>query len=181
MAANFLEQLVSEWFEYQGYFVRRNVHVGKRAKGGYECELDVVAFHPGKPHLVHIEPSMDADSWKTRDERYRKKFRAGRRHIPGLFPHLDIPEHVDQIALFVYGSDKNHTTVGGGKVLTIRRFLREVVGSLCQRGLATEAVPEHMPILRALQFASEYRRDVMEAWQDSAQGKQVSSSAPTSS
>ena len=46
MAANYLEQLVAEWLEYQGYFVRRNVLVGKRAAGGYECELDVVAFNP---------------------------------------------------------------------------------------------------------------------------------------
>ncbi len=37
--ANFLEQLVAEWYEHQGYFVRRNVQVGKRTKGGYEGEL----------------------------------------------------------------------------------------------------------------------------------------------
>lgn len=54
MAANHLEQLIAEWYEYQGYFVRRNILVGKRAKGGYECELDVVAFHPERQHLVHI-------------------------------------------------------------------------------------------------------------------------------
>jgi len=43
---NHLEQLVTEWYEYRGYFVRRNVQVGPRLKGEYECELDVVAFHP---------------------------------------------------------------------------------------------------------------------------------------
>lgn len=48
---NYLEQLISEWYEYQGYFVRRNVLVGKRSDGGWECELDVVAFHPTKKHL----------------------------------------------------------------------------------------------------------------------------------
>jgi len=52
---NHLEQLVAEWYEYQGYFVRRNVHVGKRSNGGWECELDVVAFNPSEKHLVHIE------------------------------------------------------------------------------------------------------------------------------
>ena len=31
MANNFLEQLVTEWYEYRGYFVRRNVPVGKRS------------------------------------------------------------------------------------------------------------------------------------------------------
>jgi len=67
---NHLEQLVSEWYEFQGYFVRRNVHVGKRSNGGWECELDVIAFNPQKKHLVHIEPSMDANSWAKREERY---------------------------------------------------------------------------------------------------------------
>ena len=49
---NFLEQLVAEWYEFNGYFVRRNVKVGPRAKGGHDGELDVVAFHPGRKSLV---------------------------------------------------------------------------------------------------------------------------------
>jgi hypothetical protein len=59
---NFLEQLVAEWYEFNGYFVRRNVLVGRRSRGGYECELDVVAFNPEEKHLVHIEPSVDQRS-----------------------------------------------------------------------------------------------------------------------
>ena len=77
--ASFLEQLTREWYEYQRYFVRQNVNVGLRAKGGYECELDVVAFHPKTRHLIYIEPSMDADSWAMREKRYEKKFAAGHR------------------------------------------------------------------------------------------------------
>ena len=46
MPGNHLESLVAEWYEFRGYFVRRNVPVGKRPKGGYDCELDIVAFHP---------------------------------------------------------------------------------------------------------------------------------------
>jgi hypothetical protein len=73
MANNFLEQLIAEWYELQGYFIRKNVLVGKRDRGGYECELDVVAFHPSKRHLVHIEASMDASSWAERERRFDKK------------------------------------------------------------------------------------------------------------
>ena len=29
---NFLEQMVAEWYEFRGYFVRRNVRVGPRPK-----------------------------------------------------------------------------------------------------------------------------------------------------
>lgn len=43
---NFLEQLVAEWYEYRGYFVRRNVLVGRRSQGGQDGELDIVAFNP---------------------------------------------------------------------------------------------------------------------------------------
>ena len=76
---NFLEQLVAEWYEFRGYFVRRNINVGPRLKGGFESELDVVAFHPTKRHLVHIEPSMDAHSWDQREKRFTAKFAAGRK------------------------------------------------------------------------------------------------------
>jgi len=34
--ANHLEQLVAEWLEFKGYFVRRNVKVGKLPRGGHE-------------------------------------------------------------------------------------------------------------------------------------------------
>ena len=114
MSANHLESLVAEWYEFRGYFVRRNVQVGKRPKGGYECELDVVAFHPEQRKLVHVEPSLDSDSWAKRDLRYRKKFVAGRKHIPGLFPGIPIPGHIEQIALFVYGGGEGRTQLAGG-------------------------------------------------------------------
>ena len=78
---NHLEQLISEWYEFKGYFVRRNIKVGKLSKGGYEGELDVVAFHPMEKHLIHIEPSIDADSWSKRENRFKKKFSAGKKYI----------------------------------------------------------------------------------------------------
>ena len=99
MANNYLEQLTAEWYEYQGYFVRRNVRAGKLPKGGYECELGVVAINPESEHLVHIEASMDAWSWKEREKNYVKKFQAGKKHIPGLFKGLNVPSKIDQIAL----------------------------------------------------------------------------------
>ena len=40
-----------------------NIKVGKRATGGYEGKLDIVAFHPVSRKIVHIETSMGAESW----------------------------------------------------------------------------------------------------------------------
>ena len=55
------------------------VNVGKRPNGGYASELDIVAFNPDPPHLVHIEPSMDCDLWIIGEKRFAAKFEAGRK------------------------------------------------------------------------------------------------------
>ena len=156
MSANHLESLVAEWYEFRGYFVRRNVQVGKRPKGGYECELDIVAFHPEQRSLVHVEPSLDSDSWVKREARYRKKFEAGRKHIPGLFPGIPIPKHIEQIARFVYGGGSAGKQVAGGRVVFIREFMADIRAGLGHRRVESAAVPEEFPLLRTLQFATQY-------------------------
>ena len=156
MAGNHLEALVAEWYELKGYFVLRNVKVGKRAKGGYECELDVVGFHPEQHSLVQIEPSLDAHTWTKREARYKKKFKAGREYIPGLFPGMPVPkEKIDQIALFVYGG-KLRERIAGGRVVFIRDFMEEIRVGIRHRKVARAAIPERLPLLRTLQFAAEY-------------------------
>jgi hypothetical protein len=168
MAANFLEQLIAEWYEYEGYFLRRNILVGKRPRGGYDCEIDLVAFHPSKKHLIQVEPSMDTDSWAKRNERYKRKFDAGKKYIPNLFSGFDLPDEIDQIALLVYASKKNNPTLGGGKVILIGELLEEIFTKLKTRRLAVSAIPEHMAILRSFQFVSEYKDVIEKVWQSSS-------------
>ena|SRR5437870_5650926 len=163
MAGNFLEQLVAEWYEYQGYFVRRNVLVGRRSRGGYDCELDVVAFNPEKKHLVHIEPSLDALSWQKRELRYQKKFNAGRKHIPTLFRGLEIPAAIEQIAILMFASTQNIKTLGGGRVVLVGEFLRDIFSDLRSKHPAKEAIPENLPLLRAFQLVAAFRAVVREA------------------
>lgn len=158
---NHLESLVAEWHEYRGYFVRRNVHVGKRSGGGYECELDIVAFHPHNKHLVHIEPSMDADPWGKRETRYAKKFAAGRKHIPELFKGVDIPLHIEQIALFGMGSGlTQRKEIAGGRVKMMPEFLSEIVTELRRKRIEREAIPEQFPLLRTIQFVCQHERSL---------------------
>lgn len=161
MAHNYLEQLVAEWYEYKGYFVRRNIHVGKRSKGGYECELDVVGFNPKLKHLVHIEPSMDTDSWKKRESRYKKKFKAGRKYIPHLFEGLDLPNDIEQIALLGFASKQNHINLGGGNIILVSELLQEIFTEIKHRSISSDAISEDKPLLRTLQFVCEYRVGVI--------------------
>ncbi len=164
MANNYLEQLVAEWYEYQGYFVRRNVLVGKRSKGGYECELDVVALHPSQQHLVHIEPSMDANSWAERERRYKKKFVAGRKYIPQIFAGMPKPQDIDQIALLVFASKKNRQTLGGGTILLANELIETIFSSLTGQRIESKAIPEHLAILRTFQFVDQYKDTVNRIW-----------------
>ena len=163
MPVNFLEQLVAEWYEYRGYFVRRNVKVGKRQKGGYECELDVVAFHPGIKDLVHIEPSTDASSWEMREKRYTKKFDAGRKYIPEMFPGLlDDTTTPEQIALLVFAPRTQERSLAGGRVVHVSGFLAEIVQHFKGFSMMSAGVPEGFPILRTFQFVVEYRKHLFE-------------------
>ena len=97
-----LETLIAEYLEWQGYLVRRNTKVGRRSRGGWEMELDIVGFHPQTQDLVHYEPSLDALSWEKREARYAKKFRAGRQYIlTELFSWLPATTRIRQIAVFI--------------------------------------------------------------------------------
>lgn len=166
MAVNYLEQLIAEWYEYKGYFVRRNVPVAKRPKGGYDCELDIVAFHPIQKHVIHLEPSMDADSWAEREKRYRKKFEMGRKYIPTILKGFDLPTEIEQIAVLVFASKRNHQTLGGGKLILVDELLEEILSYLKAKELASSAIPEHLSILRSFQFVTEYKDIVMKVWQE---------------
>lgn len=160
---NFLEQLVAEWLEFNGYFVRRNVLVGRRAKGGYECELDVVALHPQRRHLLQVEPSMDSNSWAKRESRYQRKFAAGMRHIPSLFDGLGSLPHLDQVALFGYGSSRDHQKLAQGRVMIVDDLLAEVTDVLRNRPVTSHAVPEQYICLRTIQFCLNSTKRVADA------------------
>lgn len=163
MTSNYLEQLASEWYEYRGFFVRRNVPVGSGPKGGYEAELTIVAIHPGDNRVVHIEPSMDAHSWEVREKRFSKKFKAGRNHLADATGKLCPAGEIEQIALIALGSRTNHPTLGGGTVLTIADFMAEILAEMKQRSSDELSVPQQYPILRTLQFVAENRRAVITA------------------
>lgn len=146
---NFLEQLVAEWYQYKDYFVRHNIKVGRRSAGGYEGELDIVAFNPVIKHLIHIEPSSDTDSWEQRETRFKKKFNLGKEHIPKLFSGFDLPKQIEQQAIFLYGS-KARETIGGGRVVLVADFLQQIFSDLKKKRIQKAIVPENLTLIRTL-------------------------------
>lgn len=153
---NFLEQLVSEWYSYRGYYVRTNVKVGKREAGGYEGELDVVAFHPETKEIVHVETSMGAPSWDERRGEFARKFELGRRYIPELFSFTK--QRPTQVAVFGFPRTTRDRQLLGEdvQVYLMPQLIGEIAEELSQTTVETGAIPETFRLLRAMQFALDY-------------------------
>ena len=156
MQNNFLEELVAEWLEYNGYIVKRNERVGRRAKGGHEGELDVVAFNPVTNHLTHVEASGDAYSWNYREKHFKKKFEAGNHYIKALFAGLTIPDKIEKNVILYVNNNRNHKTIGGGQVVPAKDYLLEILCKLKNTSFMSRVVPEKYPILRVLQMVTYY-------------------------
>ena len=154
---NHLEQLVAEWLQYKGYFVRVSVPVGLRQMGGYEGELDVVAFHPKRQHLLHAECSLDAPSDEKRQQRYEAKFERGRRFIKEVFDGLDIPEKLEQVVILQFSSGKIRE-YGGARLVTVRELILEMVAGLKGTSPASKAIPSNLPLLRTVQLMADAQK-----------------------
>jgi hypothetical protein len=148
----FLEQIVAEWYAYKGYFVRTNIRFGRRKKGGWKGEMDVIAFHPIEKNLIHIETSTDSDTWSERKSRFQRKFRDANDHYHELFK-FEIKE-IQRIAIVGMGKPKTPPDFGDEiKIILISDFFRGIT-SIISKIRPTESIPEQYPLLRAIQFAT---------------------------
>jgi len=149
-----LEDLIVEYYNWQDYVVKRNIKVGRLVHGGWEMEIDVVAYHPVTQHLIHLEPSLDAHSWVERELRFRKKFEAGKKYIGiEIFPWLGNKIQLEQVAI-VSSKTKERVALAGGRIITIDEFIADVRKEVIAQGKAsTKAISEIYPLLRTLQLS----------------------------
>jgi hypothetical protein len=151
---NHLEQLVAEWLQYNGYFVRASVPVGARAKGGFEGELDVVAINLSANHLLHIECSLDALAGTKREGHFAAKFERGRRYIKDAFRGIAIPDNLEQVLVLQFASGKTRS-IGGVRLVIVRELIHEIYDGLKGTSPQSKAVPSNLPLLRTLQLAAD--------------------------
>lgn len=162
----YIEQLATEWYEYQGYFVRHDLWVGLESDGSYECELCIVAFHPTRRHLVHIEPGFDILSWAERERHFRLKFDAGRKYLHRMFAG-EPPAEIEQIAL-ILGSVAAHRTIAGGRLLSVTDFITSILQHMARSDASAAIVPDPWPVIRTLQLVASLRQCRPEAANRSA-------------
>ncbi|MGY3807650.1 hypothetical protein ACWNG8_11250 [Aeromonas veronii] len=148
---NHLESLAREWLEWNGHIVRANVMVGKRPAGGYEMEVDVVAYDPKGGSIKHYELSLDAQSWDKRRLRFEKKFQAARRYMfDEIFPFLPTDTPIHQFAVLPNNGQKE---ISGGQVISVDDFVGMIARDvMTQKKAALAAIHEQFPLLRQTQF-----------------------------
>ena len=151
---NFLEGLAAEWYSYSGYFVRTNIKTRKRPKGGYDNEIDILAYSPETKELIHLEASGDAAPWKKRKERFlKKKFVYSKDDYEKIVGEKI--ECIKKIALVCFSKKpKANLDWGQGiEVLLVPVFIEEITTKLLAKSPQKEIVPEEYPLLRSIQFA----------------------------
>lgn len=150
-----LEDLLCEYYQWQGYIIRRNIKVGRLKHGGWEGELDIVAYHPTTYHLIHLEPSLDGHSWSRREERFAKKFEAGRKYIfEDVFPWLDSKTVLEQVAVLV-SRTVSRSQLAGGKIKTVDEVAQAICERVAQEGrMSSRAISEQFPLLRTIQLVA---------------------------
>jgi hypothetical protein len=149
-----LEALIAEYLEWQGFLIRRNTKVGRRDRGGWEMELDVVGFHPRSKRIVHYEPSLDALTWGKREERYKKKLEIAKKYMfTELFPWLPRNTPIEQIAVF-YNHPAGRDYIAGARIMSIDELVAEVRDKVIGCGpMIRNAISEQYPPLRTLQMS----------------------------
>ena len=151
----FLEQLVAEWFEYRGYFVRTNIKFGKLGHGGWTGEIDVAAYHPQTREFVHVEASMDSETWPKRKIKFEKKFRGAQSYYEHLFPFPKASNR--KVAVVGFTKPKEKSPLGAGiELVLVPEFVRMICEELRSKDPLKQAIPESMPLLRSMQYAVRY-------------------------
>jgi hypothetical protein len=151
---NFLEQLVAEWFSYNGYFVQTNVKFGPLKLGGYEGEMDVVALHPRDRILVHIETSTDSYSWEKRERHFKSKFTHAQEYYSQLF-NSDFNKIEKVVIVGLRKTTPDWISFGEDvTILTIPAFINSITDKLRNLSPLKKAVPEQWPLIRVLQISS---------------------------
>ena len=65
--------------------------------------------------------------------------------------------------MLVFASKTNRDRLGGGRLMIIDELLQEIFQELRDKHLASNAIPEHLTVLRSFQFIAEYRKVVFNA------------------
>lgn len=157
---NSLEKLAVEWYNYKGFYVKRNVYFGTSQKGGVEGEIDVFAYHPKTKEAIHIEAAVP-ESYKKTGEHHKRKFESAQKYYKAFF-NVD-PNSVKRISLILTGSQPKQTSiekiesVASSKFIHIKDLINEIIEEMKNLDEnSMNIVKETYPLLRLIYILSHF-------------------------
>jgi len=143
---NVFEELAAEWYEFQGYCVRKNVTYGKGRSGGIGIEMDLIACRLGSDP-VHLESTVT--SGPTAIEKLKKHFTEAKEAYREV---LNVaPCKVKQKAIVFSAKDRSKLEDDGVEVMSKDEFMKTIVEAMEKKNLSTDSVPHSLPLLRVVQ------------------------------
>jgi len=158
MGFNFLEELVAQWYEFKGFFIRRNIQFGVGTQGGREGEIDLLAFNPSTKEAIHIETAVPSLSYKEFGESHRKKFEGAEKYYKELLnPNIN-PNSVKKISIVHTSSIprkdsiKTFESIAGSKLIHLSVLLDEIITELEKQDPKSHIIEESYSLLRMSQI-----------------------------
>ncbi len=154
--------LIGEWYAYQGYYVRTNIHLpwpASEKKGGYKTEADVLAFRPNPLEYIHIEGFWSSLSREKAFEKFRKFY--------GRYSELFLNTTVSDVIvkkIAVGGWASGGRQLSGVweeekiriEYITVPELWRVITAKIGKQDPWHTTIPENLPRLRAIQMALYY-------------------------
>ena len=158
MKVNFREQLIAEWYELRGYFVRTNEKWPNRRRN--EGDMDVLALCPETRNLIHIEIASSEGKKGQWVRKTKEKFNSDDSFYMENF-HVD---SVKRVAIVGSGWAANDAAV---KELKDHNITLQSLGQIYEEigkkitddwwPERDKSIPETLPILKGIQYALRYR------------------------
>jgi Holliday junction resolvase-like predicted endonuclease len=143
MVENFLEELAAEYYEFNGYWIKKNTRYERE-------EFDVFAMK--KDEFIHVECDGSSDTVEVIRKRLLGKFKRANKHYEQLFGLKDV-QKVKKIA--IVGRTNKEFKIGSGITRkSIPEFVTETIDFVAKQ---PKTVPEQYGFLRMLQFEMQYR------------------------
>ena len=149
---NYLEQLAAEWYRFSGYFVRTNVHAKKLKRGGFQNEIDVLAYKPKTGELIHIETARGMGGWNNAEKNIKKKFNIEKAEYERL---VDAPvKKISGLLVTEWSKPKKESIHLDFEIRfkSTPQFLEEILSEIHKTPYFSASIPENSPILRTIQM-----------------------------
>lgn len=149
MSEGFIEDLLSEWYQFKGFFVHRGFTVPSE-NGEQPLKLSFVAFNLEQRSVVHVEVAGYALSSGQIKRRYEHKFNLASNALTAAFDRSRISLSLSQILITSGASSVDSEDIDTlDEVQAAPEFLKKVMEDLLKSREISE-IPSHLSILSAL-------------------------------